>query len=93
MDNHPTSGRRKGSKGTRLKRQTKVEWKLLDKQVSRLDKDDEVMLRNGRMILEHRVANVTHTLRRKKRFIVASAILGWKIHKKQTRKLTESKST
>ena len=81
MDNHPTSGRRRGSKGTRLKRQTKVEWKLLDKQVSRLDRDDEVMLRNGRMILERRVANMTPTLRREKRFIVASAILGWKIHK------------
>ena len=81
MDNHPTSNRRKGSKGTRLKRETKIIRDPLYQQISQLDSDDEIMLRNGRIILEQRLAGTIPSLVRRKRFIVASAILGWRIHK------------
>ncbi|MCG8621088.1 MAG: hypothetical protein MJE68_03665, partial [Proteobacteria bacterium] len=80
MDNHPTSGRRSRIGKTRLKRNANIRSAVLDHQLKHLSDIDQLMLRNGRIILERKILNATCQHHRTKRFIVASAILGWKIH-------------
>ena len=44
-----------------------------------------VMLTQIRRMIETDMSGKNHTISRKKRFIVAASILGWKIHEKQKR--------
>ena len=106
---HPTSGRKKGSKGTRLKRSARIKIPPSERQFLHLDEEDEIMIRNGNIITKYLLAQTQqdknnpvnnepeiqkdgriliknsqqykNTQERVKRFVVASAILGWNIHK------------
>ena len=74
MEGHPTSGKKKKTQGTRVRRN------IDHKKLTKMDPEDMMMLREVRKMIQTTMLNTTKTLQRNKRFIVASAILGWKIH-------------
>ena len=75
MENHPTSGISVKRQRTHVKRNID-----LSVQQDSISKDDMVMLTQIRCMIETNMLGKNHTISRKKRFIVAASILGWKIH-------------
>ena len=84
MENHPTSGRSGKGQRTHIKRNINLSVQQDD-----ISKDDIVMIKQIRQMIETDMLGKNHTNSRKKRFIVATSILGWKIHenKKEIEKL------
>ena len=107
---HPTSGRKKSSKGTQLKRSIHRDSSFVNKQLMALDQEDKQMLQDGEAMAEYLLGQIDHNKNstnkgpaitedgtimiapehrihpknhshRTKRFIIASAILGWKVYK------------
>ena len=85
MENHPTSGKSGKRQRTHVKRN-------IDSSVQQnnISKDDMVMIKQIRHMIEIDMLGKNHTYSREKRFIVAASILGWKIHKNK-KDLTETK--
>ena len=75
MENHPTSGKSGKKQRTQVKRNSKISSKRKS-----ISNDDMVMIKQIRQMIEVDMLGKNHTDSRKKRFIVAASILGWKIH-------------
>ena len=75
MKNHPTSGRSGKGQRTRVKRNTNLSVQQDD-----ISKDNMVMIKQIRHMIETDMLGKNYTYSRRKRFIVAASILGWKIH-------------
>ena len=90
MENHPTLGRSGKGQRTCIKRNTNLSVQQDD-----ISKDDMVMIKQIRHMIETDMLGKNHTNSRKKRFIVAASILGWKIHenKKEIEKLKGAVNT
>ena len=90
MENHPTSGRSRKGQRTRIKRNINLSVQQDD-----ISKDDMVMIKQIRHMIETDILGKNHTNSRKKKFIVAASILGWKIHenKKEIEKLKGAVNT
>ena len=90
MENHPTSGKSGKRQRTRVK--SNIDSPV---QQDNIKKDDMVMIKQLRHMIETDMLGKNHTNSRKKRFIVAASILGWKIHenKKEIEKLKGAVNT
>ena len=90
MENHPTLGKSGKRQRTCVKRN--IDLSVLQDNIS---KDDMVMITQIRRMTETDMLGKNHTISRKKRFIVAASILGWKIHenKKEIEKLKGAVNT
>ena len=87
-------GPKEGKFGKRQR--TRVKRNIdLSVQQDNIGKDDMVMLTQIRHMKETDMLDKNHTISRKKRFIVAASILGWKIHenKKEIEKLKGAVNT
>ena len=90
MENYPTSGK----SGKRQRTCVKRNIDSFDQQ-DNISKDDMVMIKQIRHMIETDMLGKNHTNSRKKRFIVAASILGWKVHenKKEIEKLKGAVNT
>ena len=90
MENHPTSGKSGKRQRTCVKRNINSSV-----QQDNISKDDFVMIKQITHMIEIDMLGKNHTNSRKKRFIVAASILGWKIHenKKEIEKLKGAVNT
>ena len=76
MENHPTSGKSRKRQRTHVKRNIN-----LSVQQDNISKDDMVMIKQIRHMIETDMLGKNYTNSREKRFIVAASILGWKYMK------------
>ena len=89
MEHHSTSGRRETSKGTRVKRGVRIQYPTkTNYQLAPLAFEDEQTLSDIEYFLRVKMLKKQRYSRRRKRFLISSIILGWKIH--QNKKLIES---
>ena len=90
MENHPTSGKSGKKQRTRVKRDIDPSFQKKD-----ISEDDIIMIKQIRQMIEVNMLGKNYTSPRKKRFIVAASILGWKIHenKKEIEKLKGAVTT
>ena len=90
MENYPTSGKSGKRQRTHFKRN--IDSPI---QQDNISKDDMVMIKQIRQMIETDMLGKNHTNSREKRFIVAASILGWKIHenKKEIEKLKGAVNT
>ena len=81
MEHHLTSGKRKTSKGTRVRRETKIKHLTeTDYQLAQLTNEDEQMLSDIENYLKVKMLRKQRLHKQVKKFLVSSIILGWKIH-------------
>ena len=89
MEGHPSSGKNKRTGGSRVKRAINPMTDL-----GRISEEDMETIRESRRMIETKMLhrNLTKEHEREKRFIVTTAILGWKIHqnKKDINKIKEA---
>ena len=89
MEHHSTSGRKKTSKGTRVKRRiNKRQMTKTDQQLAQLTNENEQLLSDIEYYLRIKMLKKHRHYRRVKRFLISSIILGWKIH--ENKKKVES---
>ena len=74
MENHPTSGKSRKRQRTCVKRNINLSVQ------QNISKDDMVMIKQIRHMIETDMLGKNYTNSREKKFIVATSILGWKIH-------------
>ena len=77
MEGHPSSEKTKSTQGSRIKRSIHT---MSD--IGKVNEEDMETLRESRRIIEFKMLglNKTGLPKRGKRFVVASMVLGWKIH-------------
>ena len=93
MESHPSSDRVDRTIGTRIRRGVRpLKQKQLGKGLEKLSPEDFEMIRKANEYIEKTYLNKTQTKSRQKRFLIASAILGWKIHqnKKEIEKIKKN---
>ena len=77
MEGHPSSEKTKSTQGSRIKRSIHT---MSD--VEKINEEDMETLRESRKMIEFKMLGLNNTdlPKREKRFIIASIMLGWKIH-------------
>ena len=81
MEHHSSSGRRKTSKGTRIKREVrKRQFTKTDQQLAQLTSENEQVLTDIERYLRVKMLKKQRCSKRTRRFLISSIILGWKIH-------------
>ena len=77
MEGHPSSEKTKSTQGSRIKRSIHT---MSD--VEKVNEEDMETLRESRKMIEFKMLGLNNTglPKRGKRFVVASMVLGWKIH-------------